>query len=208
MIPLTVLKGHLATLQERLAGSPADPVMTRAMDEAHYIGALLQNLSAVAKLDAAEPSLHSSDVDLNALVDRVMGRHRPIAEQQQVEIASAVPDEPVIVRGDVTLIEQAAGNLVYNAIRHNRAGGHVAVVLEAGRAGVFQLRVVDDGPGIPAEELSRLVERGFRGNEARTRTPDGQGLGLYIVQRVADLHGWKLRFRAADGGGLEAELTG
>jgi two-component system sensor histidine kinase BaeS len=205
MIPLTVLKGHLTTLHERLgAAGASDAVMVAAMDEAHYIGALLHNLSAAAKLDAAEPLLHESDVDLSALVARVMSRHQPIAAQHQVSIASAVPDEPLVVRADVTLVEQAASNLVYNAIRHNRPGGHVAVILEAGARG-FTLRVVDDGPGIPAAELAHIAERGFRGNDARTRTPDGQGLGLWIVQKVALLHGWSVRFESGPGGeGLEA----
>jgi signal transduction histidine kinase len=215
MIPLTVLKGHLTTLQERLASAGtadgSDAVMVAAMDEAHYIGALLHNLSAAARLDAAEPQLHESDVDLGAVVARVMSRHQPIAVQHQVSIASAVPDEPLVIRADVTLVEQAASNLVYNAIRHNRPGGHVAVVLEAvagASGGGFTLRVVDDGPGIPDAELAKIAERGFRGNDARTRTPDGQGLGLWIVQRVATLHGWSVRFGRGEGGvGLAAEIA-
>lgn len=220
MIPLTVLQGHLATLQARVAaGESIDrSVVVGAMDEAHYIASILHNLAVVAKLDAGEPELQRGVVDLNALVGRVIGRHKPIARQLGVALESAPPDERLTADADVTLLEQAVSNLVYNAIRHNKAGGHVAVILEAnafvgaeskadGEAG-FTIRVVDDGPGIPAHELARITERGFRGDAARSRAPEGQGLGLHITHRVASLHGYALKFKASEYGGLEVVLAG
>ena len=72
----------------------------------------------------------------------------------------------------------------------------------------FSLRVIDDGPGIAPEDLARLPERRFRGEAARTRQPDGLGLGLHIARDVAERHGFKLSFRASEYGGLEAELSG
>lgn len=77
------------------------------------------------------------------------------------------------------------------------------MILEVGGGERFALRVVDDGPGIPADELCQLVDRGFRGNDARTRSPDGQGLGLNIALRVAELHRFTLRFSASEYGGLQ-----
>ncbi|MBK9261276.1 MAG: ATP-binding protein [Polyangiaceae bacterium] len=71
------------------------------------------------------------------------------------------------------------------------------------RGGGFSLRVIDDGPGIAPEVLSRLVERGYRGNEARTRAPDGQGLGLHIAFRAAELHGYSMKLGPSEHGGLE-----
>jgi signal transduction histidine kinase len=108
----------------------------------------------------------------------------------------------------VTLLEQAVSNLVYNAIRHNRPDGHVAAILERTAPDRFRLRVVDDGPGIPETELSRLRERGYRGGTARSRHPDGQGLGLHITGRIADLHGLGLGLAPSDYGGLQADITG
>jgi two-component system sensor histidine kinase BaeS len=124
-----------------------------------------------------------------------------------VEIESATPAEPVAALADLTLLEQAVSNLVYNAIRHNRPGGHAALILDDDQ-GRFRLRVIDDGPGISEDELAHLVTRGFRGNDARTRVPGGQGLGLDIAHRVAQLHGFALAFRRSEYGGLEAELAG
>lgn len=210
MIPLTVLQVHLAAMQaDEQAGRPRNrATLTSAMDEAHYLGALMQNLAAVAKLDSGAWQPVIGDVDMNALVHRVVSRHQAIARRLDVAVEFAVPEDPVATAGDITLLEQAVSNIVYNAVRHNRAGGHVAVILEAAAGGRFSLRVVDDGPGVPAEELARLVERGFRGNAARTRSPDGLGLGLNITLRVAELHHLDLRFGPSEYGGLQVDLGG
>jgi two-component system, OmpR family, sensor histidine kinase BaeS len=108
----------------------------------------------------------------------------------------------------MTLLEQAVSNVTYNAVRYNRPGGHVALVLEQTDAKGFTLRIMDDGPGIAPEQLSRLVERGYRGDAARTRAPDGQGLGLHIAFRAAELHGYTMTLRASEAGGLEVVFGG
>ncbi len=210
MIPVTVLEGLLAALNASTTiEDPADRArVVAAMDEAHYMTSLLQNLAAIARLDSAEPRVEFGPVDLGLLVGRAIGRHRPVARQLDVALEGATPPEPVVVTADTTLLEQAVSNLVYNAVRHNRAGGHVAVILDQDGAQRFRLRVIDDGPGIAEAELKRLTERGYRGDEARTRAPSGQGLGLSIVQRVALLHDLTLTLRRSEYGGLAASLAG
>lgn len=210
MLPLTVLVGHLAELDERLrAGEGASPATVRAaLEEAHYLTSLVQNLGVAAKLDAGEPHIVRHDVDLLPLVERVITRHARIAQQRGVELAHSVPESPLVVRGDVTLIEQAVSNLVHNAVRYSEAGGHVAVVLERSAPLRFELRVLDDGPGVPEALLSRLGERGFRTDEARTRQPQGFGLGLHIVHDVAERLGLELQFARRPEGGLSVTLAG
>ncbi len=210
MIPLTVLQGHLAALQRsaRSAEAPPGALVGSAMNEAHYIGALIQNLSIAAKLGATELALQRGDVDLGVLAERVVARHKPIAAGLGVSIDQATPTAPLMVCADVTLLEQAVGNVVYNAIRYNRAGGHVAVIVERDGADRFVLRVIDDGPGLPDESLGRLVERGFRENSARTRSQDGQGIGLHIAHRVAELHDIQLSFQRSEYGGLQVTFAG
>ncbi|MEM9461443.1 MAG: HAMP domain-containing sensor histidine kinase [Myxococcota bacterium] len=205
MIPLTVLQGHLATLRD--ADMSDAQTLGAAMQEAHYIASLLQNLAVAAKLDAAAPIVEQEPVELGALVERVTARHRPIGRQLGVCLESSVPEPSPWVDADLTMFEQALGNLVYNAVRHNRRGGHVAVFVET-TDHQFVAHVVDDGPGIAAAQLDRIRERGVRGTAARTRSPRGQGLGLSIVARVCELHRLKLDIDAADGGGVHARITG
>jgi signal transduction histidine kinase len=207
MIPLTVLQGHLARLASN-ASSDGSSVVGAAMGEAHYIGALVHNLAIAAKLESGAPSPERHLVDLPALVARVVARHRPIARGLSVALDAATPTS-LSVLGDETMLEQAVSNLVHNAIRYNRPGGHVAIVLEASRPaapGAFSLSVIDDGPGVSDDVLERLRERGFRGDDARNRAPGGHGLGLDITSRVARLHHMRLDLRRSEFGGLHAEL--
>jgi signal transduction histidine kinase len=210
MIPLTVLQGHLSRLREKLEGGGAidEGEVVPALQEAQYLGSLLHNLEAAAKLEAGEPLVEHHPVDLGALVERVVARHRAVAGPADIAVEYGVPERPVIVNGDVTLIEQAVSNVVHNAVRYNRAGGHVAVLLDEEPPAGFRLRVLDDGPGVPEEELTRLVERRRRGNEARQRHPGGLGLGLHIAYTVAERHGFDLRLARSEHGGLEVSLCG
>jgi signal transduction histidine kinase len=207
MTPLTVLQGHLAALCEGSAGGPS--AASAAMDEAHYIASLVHNLAAVARLEGAEVQVELARVDLGALVNRVVSRHRPIARQHEISLNDAIPRDAVFAVADLTLLEQAVSNVTYNAVRYNRPGGWVAVILEMDAPNRFALRIVDDGPGIAPPELAKLARRGARGNAARTRAPEGQGLGLHIAQWAADLHGFQLIFSRSEGGGLlEVKLEG
>jgi signal transduction histidine kinase len=209
-IPLTVLQGHLSGLRKRLAegGAIEEATVVAAMQETQYLASLIHNLGAAAKLEAGEPLIELHPVDLGALVERVVERHRLVAVAAGVAIDFGVPERPVFVQGDVTLIEQAASNLVHNAVRYNRAGGHVAVLLEEHPPTGFRLRVVDDGPGIDEPELQRLLERRQRGDEARQRQPGGLGLGLHIARGVAARHGFELCFTRSEHGGLEVMIEG
>lgn len=205
-IPLTVLQGHLSELDRRLAGTPEDRDHVRAaMQEAHYMASLLRNLGAATALDVPTAAVVPSPVDLSALVERVVVRHRPMARTAGVSLDVAAPDPPLVTRTDATLFEQALNNLVDNAIRYNHANGHVAVLLD--RAGDdFVLSVTDDGPGVPDEERPQLTTRWFRGTAARTRRPDGKGLGLAIAAESLARLGLTLSFLKPPDGGLRAEI--
>lgn len=210
--PLTVLLGQLADMRRRLeTGGVVDAASVgAAAREADYMASLLRNLGVAARLEAGEPEPARAPVDLNALVARVVARHRPIASAAGVALEFAVPEEVVLVDGDETLLEQAASNLVHNAVRHNRAGGHVAVTLEAPKvpADTFVLRVSDDGPGLSEAEPARLSTRDAAREPARPRATDGGGLGLRIVRKIVDKHGLQFELRPREGGGLVAEIRG
>ncbi|HNU68222.1 MAG TPA: HAMP domain-containing sensor histidine kinase [Myxococcota bacterium] len=225
-IPLTVLQGRLADLAGDAERGGADPdKVGGAISEAQYIAALIGNLAVASRIQTGQPEPQKEPVDMCAVVQRCVARHRPIARQARVTLEHAVPEHVVFARGDVTFIEQAVNNLVFNAIRHNRPGGHVAVILEepgnglpmsANRQGAVEtmpretppasICVIDDGPGIPEEELSRLAERYYRAGRDRGRNAGGQGIGLHIASTVAAIHGWRFSLSKSEYGGLLARL--
>ncbi len=209
MVPLTVLQGHLTVIRRRTEnGESVDRAsVLEALQEAHYMASLIHNLSAVARLEHDHVSIDRSRVDLVALAERAVARHAPIAKARGISLEYAVPPEPLATRGDVTLLEQAVSNLIHNAVRYIEPDGRVAVVL-ARNGGRFSLRILDDGPGIPAELRSRVFERAFRSDAARSRHPCGLGLGLSIALDVARRHGFELELRSPEDGGAEFELRG
>lgn len=198
--PLTVLQTHLSALE--LTDDPDRRAhVAAAIREAHYLGSLLRNLSAASRLDGGLP-LDLRALDVTALVERVVARYMPLARAAGVELNLAVPATPLMVTADATLAEQALGNLIDNAIRYNHPGGHVGVVLDRTR-----MTVVDDGIGVPEADVSSLATRRFRGEAARSRRPEGQGLGLSITAEAADAFGWQLTFAQNTPRGLRASIA-
>ncbi len=209
MTPLTVLRGHLAALADLEPGSEAwREAMGGGVRETEYITALLQNLGTVARLETQGERLTLTRVELGPLIERVVARHRPLAREASVSLDYSVPEPGLWLLADETLLEQAVGNLVHNAIQH--ASANVAVVGRAGVAGAFELTVMDDGPGVAEAELAAIRRRGVRGDEARSRFPSGQGLGLAIAQRISAAHGFELRLENDGDGdaGLRAVICG
>jgi len=207
MLPLSVLQGHLVSLQQRVeSGETLDAkAIVPSIEESQYLGSLLHNLNAAARLEATTGLSHEDSIDLNRLVDRVVDRHRPVARRKEIALEVGLPERPIELRGDLTLLEQALGNLVQNAIRYNRPGGHVAVVLR-GFTDDWILDVIDDGPGIAEPEREHVFEPSFRGSDARTRHPHGMGLGLHIAHDVAERHRLVLTLGETEGGGLTVTL--
>ena len=207
-LPLSVLLSHVSTLRQTVGGRESEAATVAAIaQETQYIASLLANLEAVAKLETDPGMRERHPVYVAALVERVAVRHHGLAQSAGIEFNHAVPTPPVTVTGDVTLIEQAVNNLVHNAIQYNHRGGHVALVLEQ-EGGRFSLRVSDDGPGVPWADLPRLGESRFRSDEARSRRPNGMGLGVSIAGDVARHHGFALELGNRSEGGFEAVLTG
>lgn len=139
-------------------------------------------------------------VDLAAVAAEALRAH------DLSELESVVALEPARTTGDPDLLERLAANLVSNAIRHNIVGGRIelATRAESGRAA---LSVANTGPLIPACELQRLFQPFQRLAPHPPDTADGVGLGLAIVQAVADAHNAVVTARTRAGGGLEIDVS-
>ena len=116
-----------------------------------------------------------------------------VADENGIALSVATPGH-LPVFGDRELIQQAVANLVDNAVKFSPSGATVRITAVAGPNEV-RIAVADEGPGIPAVDRDRATERFFRGEVARN-TP-GAGLGLALVQAVAQLHGGSLRLADA-----------
>ena len=196
--PLTAVR-----LQAGLARSAAD-AGTR-VEAIRDLGAglerathLVEQLLAMARLDANPAAGRIEPVDLLALAKTAIGEQAAIADARNLDLG-LLPSDSVTVSGDPAELRALLDNLVDNALRYTPGGGRVDVgVHRAGTEAVLAVR--DTGPGISPAERERVFDRFYRGADARA---PGSGLGLAIVKRIADRHGARLRLNSPeDGPGL------
>lgn len=208
-IPLSVLQGHLSALR---VGDPVDhdarsATIIEAIAEAHFIGAVISDLGVAARARAGLLDQPGQAHDLRDLVERVVQRHRVLAQARGVALELGMPEVALTVRVDGTAAQQAIGNVVLNAVQYAPVGGWVAVTVDR-RDDRFEVRVVDDGPGLaPGEQFDALLREGARGDAGRRRG-DGSGAGLAITQRVATAYGWRLAAATPPDGGIAVTIDG
>jgi signal transduction histidine kinase len=174
----------------------------RATADLDGIVAVFQALLRIAEIEAGSRRSAFAQIDLAPLVADVAELYGAVAEEKGITLSVSAPTH-LPVYGDRDLIQQALANLVDNAVKFSPAGGAVRLSTSVTAAGV-DIVVADQGPGIPVADRARATERFYRGEIARN-TP-GSGLGLALVQAVAQLHGGNLRLEAAEPG-LAAVLS-
>ncbi|MBV9413857.1 MAG: hypothetical protein JO363_02670 [Solirubrobacterales bacterium] len=143
----------------------------------------------------------AADVDLGDIADAAVFAAR--TRHPEVAIDSDLPASGPVVHGDADGLWRVVENLLENAARHGRPGGHVRLRVSANGAHA-EILVEDDGPGIPAVERERVIGRFARGRDA---TAAGSGLGLAIVEAEARRHGGTLTLSSSELGGLLARVT-
>ena len=162
--------------------------LERATVDLDGIVAVFQALLRIAEIEAGSRRSAFARIDLTPLLDDVTELYGALAEEKGITLALGAPRE-LLAYGDRELIQQAVANLVDNAVKFSPAGSAVRIAASATPGGI-EIAVADQGPGIPEADRSRAAERFFRGESARN-TP-GSGLGLAMVQAVAQLHGGTL----------------
>ncbi|MBR7965239.1 MULTISPECIES: ATP-binding protein [Burkholderia cepacia complex] len=203
------LKTPLAALkvQAQVALTARDPArqrraMQRVVEGVDRSTHLADQLLALARLDEAVP-MPGEDVDLARTVQTCIDDHRANAERKGVSLVSCV-DGPVVAHAPPTLMRVLLDNLVDNAIKYGREQGCIEI-RSSQDGGVISIRVQDDGPGVPEEDLSRLQDRFFRGAD---HDESGSGLGLSIVARIVVKLGGNLTYiDGLNGGGFGVHVT-
>jgi two-component system OmpR family sensor kinase len=183
--PLATISGWLDLYNQGGLSNPGE--LNRALErvdgEVGRMRLLVEELSLLARLDAGRP-LESQRVDLPHLAEAVVQDARVVAPDRTIDLYAP---QPAHVHGDQPRLQQVLNNLVGNAIQHTPAGTTINVAVEPTTSHV-RIQVVDHGPGIPAEDLSRVFDRFWRADAGRSRAPGGSGLGLAIVQAIVHAH--------------------
>jgi two-component system OmpR family sensor kinase len=198
--PLTSVRG-LAEFYlqqgERASRAEVTRLMTGIQAEAARMGRLVDDLLLLARFDEDRP-LDTHPVDLASVAAEAVRSARAVQPGRPLTLL--VAPEPVIVCADAARLRQIIDNLISNAIQHTPVGTPVTVTVAAA-PGHGQLTVTDTGPGLSAEQASRVFERFYRTDRARSRASGGTGLGLSIVAALVAAHGGRVTVDTAPGRG-------
>ena len=184
--PLTSVRGLAEfSLQQGTGASAAEllRLMTLIHAEATRMGRLVEDLLMLAQFDQDRP-VDRHPVDLSSIAARSVLAARLIQPGRPIGLHA---DAPVIVDGDAERLRQVADNLIGNALQHTPRGSAVGVTVRD-RAGGAELIVADQGPGMTADQASRVFERFYRTDRARSRARGGNGLGLSIAAALVAAH--------------------
>ena len=160
---------------------------------------IIDDLLSLVKMDKAAAELNIAQVDINALVQQILKRLRPIAKKRNVELIYESIRE-VTADVDEVKLSLAINNLVENAVKYNIENGWVRVTLDADHK-FFYIKVADSGIGIPEEYQEHIFERFYRVDKARSRETGGTGLGLSITRNVILMHHGAIRLSSKEGEG-------
>jgi two-component system phosphate regulon sensor histidine kinase PhoR len=199
--PLTSIRAFVETLLEGGMDDRAnrEKFLQVIQRQSAHMQELIDDLTDLSRIETGAIELERESLDLADVTRDVLARVRDRHPDAGVDLLRDFPG-PVRGRFDRRRMEQVLVNLVENAVKFNRAGGHVTVRgrLDRGR---IRIEVEDDGIGIPSESLPKIFNRFYRVDKARSKEVPGTGLGLAIVKHLVRLHGGTVRVRSELGRG-------
>jgi two-component system phosphate regulon sensor histidine kinase PhoR len=200
--PLAALSGFIDTLRGHAKDDPvAQENFLQIMSaQAARMSRLIGDLLSLTRIELNEHVPPEGTVDMEGLVREAAAALEPLARADDITIAIIAPRGLPLVAGDRDELVQTLQNLMHNAIKYGRQGGHVWVTLtDMGEQ--ISVAVKDDGEGIPAIAVPRLTERFYRVDVKRSRERGGTGLGLAIVKHIVNRHHGRLLIESKPGEG-------
>ncbi|MEU8226757.1 HAMP domain-containing sensor histidine kinase [Kribbella sp. NPDC048915] len=182
--PLTSIRGFAELSRQR--GEVDPDTMRRIEDEAQRMGLLVDDLLLLARLDQQRP-LRTETVDLLPIAADALHNAQAVQPERDISLTILPGSQAPVVLGDEARLRQVLGNLVSNALHHTPVSAPITVSVGT-RGSEAVLEVSDTGPGLTDEQKSRIFERFYRADTARTRTTGGSGLGLSIVAALVAAH--------------------
>jgi two-component system phosphate regulon sensor histidine kinase PhoR len=200
--PLTAIQGFAETL---LGGALEDAANRRRFveiirDHAARLARLTEDLLELSRIEAGQLQLEFRPVSVQQLVDSCTETASLKAGLKQLGLQVSLPQGLPAIRGDANRLQEVLQNLLDNAIQYTPSGGRIEV--SARHAGdEVVLTVADTGIGIPQAEQSRIFERFYRIDAARSREAGGTGLGLSIARHIVEAHGGRIWVESSVGQG-------
>ncbi len=206
--PLTAIQGFAQALLDGTAETPEARRQAAQViyDEAGRMYRMVLDLLELARFDAGTAKLEISPLDLVALLEHLIQRFSPLAEEKNIRLRFIREDSLPPIPADGDRLTRVFTNLLENALRHTPQGGEVTLRM-ASRPRLVLVTVEDSGPGIPEEALPHIFERFYQADASRSgRQERGSGLGLSIAYEIVQAHGGGLSAANRPAGGAVFEV--
>ena len=196
--PMTRLRGQAElALQEERDAADYREALADNLEASESVIAILESIMDVAEAEAGTMPLHLEPLNVADLVRDVVELYRLVAEEKEITFEVRLPTTREIV-ADRSRLRQVLANLVDNAVKYTPSGGRVTVEAIESQQGVI-FRIQDTGPGIKLDEIHRIWDRLYRGDQSRSER--GLGLGLSLVKAVVEAHQGQVSVESQVGAG-------
>ncbi len=201
--PLTSVKGYLSMVLEEDAGkinATQQKMLAQAFTSSQRMVYLIADLLNVSRLRTGKFVIDAAPTNLAVMIEEELAQLVEAAKARDLELTFAKPKDFPDLMLDETKIRQVVMNFIDNAIYYTPSGGHIQVELISNDK-VIELRVSDDGIGVPKAEQHHLFTKFYRAGNARKARPDGTGLGLFMAKKVVAAQGGSVLFTSVEGKG-------
>lgn len=199
--PITSMKvlADSLLMQEDVPSEIYREFMQDMVDEIDRETKIINDLLTLVKTDKKSAELNVEQVNINALLELLLKRIKPLAAKRNIEVVFESFRE-VVGEVDEVKLSLALSNLIENAVKYNNEGGNVHVSLNADHK-FFYVKIQDNGVGIPEDCQSQVFERFYRVDKARSRETGGTGLGLAIARNAILMHKGAIKLYSEPGVG-------
>jgi heavy metal sensor kinase len=193
------------SLQKHATADEYRDIIGSMLEEANRLTRLVDSLLTIARADADQIVLNPSRFTAFRLVEECVSLLEVLVEEREQQI-DVQGDRVVAIEGDWLLLRQALLNIIHNAIKHSPLHSVIRIEIAHTEHNRVVITVRDDGPGISEEDITRIFDRFYRVDGARSRDTGGVGLGLSITKWVIERHGGAIRAESAPGAGTAMHL--
>ncbi|MBN2619374.1 MAG: HAMP domain-containing histidine kinase, partial [Spirochaetales bacterium] len=206
--PLTSIRGYLETIllkDDNLSLSERREYIDISLKNISNFQKLVEELFELAKLEAKQIEPQLISFSLAELIQDVIMKVRPLSDRKNIVINYSYPSQFLSVLGDIGMIERVITNVLENGISHTPIGGNINVIFTISE-NLQVLKIVDNGPGIPNEDLPHIFERFYKSDKSRNRDIPGTGLGLAIAKEMVELNNGSIYAESLKTGGASFSI--
>jgi len=203
--PLTILRARLEGIMDGIYPTSQE-VVAQALDQTYLLEKLVNDLRLLALAEAHALTIEPKEIDLKPLISEAIELFSARATELGITLDTSFQVQTSPAFADPMRVEQIIDNLLSNALKFSPQNTSVTIGTVS-LADYTEVHVLDQGPGVPLEEISRIFDRFWRKDKSRSRSGGGSGLGLAICKQLVELQGGKIKAENREEGGLDLSFT-